>query len=156
MKNTARKLISAVRLQKYSGKLIHQQVNAADLAGPLVASRLFYVTDRRSGGRFLVDTGAAVSVLPVKPSERRRLSPLTLKAANDTRIRTFGRRVLGIDLSLRRLFNWSFIVADVSQPILGADFLRHYGLLVDLRASRLYGKSSNPDSDVTCVIYKQY
>ncbi|GFT45275.1 hypothetical protein TNCV_2123551 [Trichonephila clavipes] len=34
------------------------------------------------------------------------------------------------DLGLRRVFRWPFITAAVSQPIIGADFLRHYGLLV--------------------------
>ena len=28
-------------------------------------------------------------------------------------------------------------IADVSRPILGADFLKHYGVLVDMRAQRL-------------------
>lgn len=29
-------------------------------------------------------------------------------------------------------FRWVFLVADVKQPILGVDFLRHFGLLVDV------------------------
>ncbi|GFX38970.1 retrovirus-related Pol polyprotein from transposon opus [Trichonephila clavipes] len=41
------------------------------------------------------------------------------------------------DLGLRRVFRWPFIAAAVSQPIIGADFLRHYGLLVDIRHGRL-------------------
>ena len=32
---------------------------------------------------------------------------------------------------------WSFSVADVSQPILGADFLEHHGLLVDMKGKRI-------------------
>lgn len=28
---------------------------------------------------------------------------------------------------------WIFIVADVQKPILGANFLRHFGLLVDMK-----------------------
>jgi hypothetical protein len=40
-------------------------------------------------------------------------------------------------LHLRRDFKWRFIVADVPRPIIGMDFLYHYGLLVDPRNRRL-------------------
>ena len=42
-----------------------------------------------------------------------------------------------LDLGLRRSFRWIFVIADVQSPILGVDFLRHFGLLVNLRHSRL-------------------
>ena len=42
-----------------------------------------------------------------------------------------------VELGLAKSFKWSFTIADVSKPILGADFLRHYGLLVDLKCKRL-------------------
>ena len=42
-----------------------------------------------------------------------------------------------INLGLRREFRWRFLVADVSKPILGADFLAHYNLLPDLSNRRL-------------------
>lgn len=31
-----------------------------------------------------------------------------------------------------------FVIADIQSPILGADFLRHYSLLVDVRQHRLF------------------
>ena len=31
-----------------------------------------------------------------------------------------------------RRFTWNFLLTDVALPIIGADFLRHFGLLVDL------------------------
>ena len=37
------------------------------------------------------------------------------------------------DVGLKRDYPWTFIVADVQQPIIGADFFIHYNLLVDLR-----------------------
>lgn len=40
-----------------------------------------------------------------------------------------GINTLILDLRLRRAFNWQFLVADIQQPILKADFLRHYSLL---------------------------
>ena len=36
-----------------------------------------------------------------------------------------------------RRFTWRFLLADVAMPIIGADFLWHFGLLVDLGEMRL-------------------
>ena len=65
----------------------------------------------------------------------RRVKPdhLTLQAANGTSIKTYGKQSLTLDLGLRRTFRWVFVIADIHRPILGADFLRHFGLLVDMR-----------------------
>ena len=52
-------------------------------------------------------------------------------------IKTYGKRSLTLDLGLRRTFGWAFVVADIKRPIVGADFLRHFGLLVDMRHHRL-------------------
>jgi hypothetical protein len=56
---------------------------------------------------------------------------------NNTPIPTFGTRSLTLNLGLRRNFRWVFVVAETSTPILGADFLRHFGLLVDLKYNKL-------------------
>ncbi|KMQ82106.1 protease-like protein, partial [Lasius niger] len=80
---------------------------------------------------FLVDTGADVSVTPLPDTEKsRQPSTMQLFAANGTTIKTFGERLMKLDLGLRRVFHWPFIMAEVSQPIIGADFLREFGLLV--------------------------
>lgn len=42
-----------------------------------------------------------------------------------------------MNLGLRRALTWNFCVVAVPYPLLGADFLNHYGLLVDLRHRRL-------------------
>jgi hypothetical protein len=60
-----------------------------------------------------------------------------LCAANGTTIPTYGLLPLSLNLRLRREFAWRFVVAIVTQPLIGADFLSHYGLLVDCRNSRL-------------------
>ena len=79
-----------------------------------------------------------MSVLPPSPKERLHpRSDLTLQAVNNTPIPTFGTRSLTLNLGLRRTFRWVFILAETSTPILGADFLRHFGLLVDLKNSKL-------------------
>ena len=79
-----------------------------------------------------------MSVLP--PSHAKQKRPhetLTLQAVNGSPIATYGTRSLTLNLGLCRTFRWVFIVADVEQPILGADFLQHFNLLVDMKHMRL-------------------
>ena len=93
----------------------------------LSTSRLFYLTDCSSGLRFLVDTGAEVSVIPPSRIDRKhQQSNLSLQAINNTSIPTFGNHSLTLDLGPRRSFCWVFIIAEVKNPILGADFLHSY------------------------------
>ncbi|UYV71144.1 hypothetical protein LAZ67_8001871 [Cordylochernes scorpioides] len=68
------------------------------------------------------------------PVKNARPSHRQLFAANGSIIHTYGERHLELDLGL---FRWPFIIADVGVSIIGADFLRHYGLTVDLRNHRL-------------------
>lgn len=58
-------------------------------------------------------------------------------AVNDTSIRTYGKRSLTLNFRLRQSLPWIFIIADVQQPILGANFLRHFGLMVDMQQCEL-------------------
>ncbi|CAB0013258.1 unnamed protein product, partial [Nesidiocoris tenuis] len=101
-------------------------------------SRLF-VIDRKSGLHFLVDSGADVSIVPASKMK----STLThncdskLYAANNTEIPTYGVRTLSVDLGLRRNFLWPFIVARTNKGILGADFLKKFNLIIDLKQRRL-------------------
>lgn len=46
-------------------------------------------------------------------------------------------------MGLRRCFQWSFVLADVSRPIIGADFLRHFHLLPDLKERVLVDGTTN-------------
>ncbi|GFS98070.1 retrovirus-related Pol polyprotein from transposon opus [Trichonephila clavipes] len=103
----------------------------------MVINRL-YLSDKPSRMKYLIDTGTDVSVIPL-PTASRHLPPASLQlfAANGTVISTYGQQLVTLDLGLRRVFRWPFIIAAVSQPIIGADFLRHYGLLVDIRHGRL-------------------
>ena len=118
------------------GKRPGQSLAATSAPGPS-PSRLFYVTDRNSGLRFLVDTGAEASVIPPTRTDRKQQDGPGLQAVNGTPIATYGRRSLTLDLGLRRTFRWVFTIADIKTPILGADFLRYFCLLVDMRQHRL-------------------
>ena len=55
-----------------------------------------------------------------------------LHAANETVIPTYGTVTRVIDFGFRRAMRWTFWVADVAYPILGADALRHFNLIPDL------------------------
>ena len=103
-------------------------------------SRLLHIQDRASGHSFFIDTGAEVSLVPASPADHRAAVSSThsapLVAANGTEIKTYGTRCLPLKFG-NKCFQMSFIVADVNQAILGADFLRANGLLVDLGGQRL-------------------
>lgn len=110
---------------------------AADIS-PVISRRLFVSDRSRYKIQFLIDTGADVCVFPRSHlPEPRAKSSYELSAANDTTIATFGTITLTLDFGLRRQFTWRFFVAAVYKLIIGADFLVHYGLLVDMRNQRL-------------------
>ncbi|XP_024947283.1 uncharacterized protein LOC112495344, partial [Cephus cinctus] len=96
------------------------------------------IADQGSGLRFLVDSGADVSVIPRNAADRKRTETETprLFAANGSAIDTYGTKRLTLSLGLRRKFPWDFIVANVTRPILGADFMHHYALLIDLKETQ--------------------
>ena len=89
--------------------------------------------DKLSNQRFLVDSGADLSLLPASADDKRRgrCGP-PLIAANGSSIPSYGSKTLTLHL-FNRHFTWTFLLADVSTAILGADFLRANALLVDLR-----------------------
>ena len=61
---------------------------------------------------------------------------VSLVAANGSTIQTFGKRTITLRFALKQ-YKWEFVIAEVSRPLLGADFLRANSLLVDLRGRRL-------------------
>ena len=80
--------------------------------------------DCHSNIRFLIDTSAEVSVLPPTRQERSHPhSTFTLQAVDGSPITTYGVRSRTLNLGLRCNFRWVFVIANVKQVILGADFL---------------------------------
>ncbi|GBM88485.1 hypothetical protein AVEN_180889-1, partial [Araneus ventricosus] len=61
----------------------------------------------------------------------------TLYAENGSAIKCYGTEKINLDLWLRRKFSWCFIVADISHPIIGNDFLEKLELLIDIKNRRL-------------------
>ncbi|XP_015602861.1 uncharacterized protein LOC107271408 [Cephus cinctus] len=96
------------------------------------------ISDKINRLCFLIDTGAEISVLPKKYCKGfSKETNYKLHAANGTPIKTFGSRVLTLELGLQKPYLWEFCVADVEQPSIGADFLESHNLTVDLNNRRL-------------------
>jgi hypothetical protein len=84
--------------------------------------------------RNLVDTGSAFSIMPWQSSAPP--SGPNLSGADDRRILCWGERPFTVTIgSIPR--QWQFLLAAVSFPILGVDFLRHHSLVVDVANLRL-------------------
>ena len=118
-----------------SGK--RRQVKTTLAAGLKQGSRLFYIRDKNTGYSFLVDTGAQISVIPPDPKKNHQLSSFTLQAANGSKIETYGEIALTLNLGLWRSFPWIFTMAQVKTPILGADFLSHFNVSVNMATRSL-------------------
>ena len=94
--------------------------------------------DRHTGTSFLVDTGADVSVFPASAADKHTRAPFgTLTAANGSKIKTWGQRTLTFNLGKGRTYQQDFYVADVTRPILGANFFIAHNVAIDLRGRRL-------------------
>lgn len=72
---------------------------------------------------FLIDIGSDISIIPFTGKGNQSVSDLTLYAANNTHIATYGTKRLSINLGLRRSFAWDFCTAEVPYPIIGAECL---------------------------------
>ena len=86
---------------------------------------LLFLRDTISGRQFLVDTDSCTA----QPGP-------SLLAANGSSIKTYGSRTLSLHFASKK-YQWTFTIADVSSPSLGADFLSLNSLLVDLKGNRL-------------------
>ena len=100
-------------------------------------NHLLQVYDSITRCKYLVDTGAMISVLKRSHTDVTPSDGFRLQAANGSTIKTYGQRSVTLNIGLRRSFKHIFIIADVQQNIIGADFLSKYQLLVDMSRKRL-------------------
>ena len=120
-----------------SGKRTYRRVLLGSIPSdffPQRTSPLMYLRDSISSQRILVDSVAAVSVFP--HSSLSSCAPIKLMSANGSTIRCWEERLLPLKFGTRH-FSWSFRLAEVDRPILGADFLAANNLLVDVSRHRL-------------------
>ena len=126
----------SLQISTESGKQSNQQVTATNSAGQNHHYRLFYVLDHRNKLKFLVHTGAAISLIPHSTEPSSKPTLFRLQVANGSTIgSTYGSKSLTLNIDMRRDYTWSFIQANVKTPILGADFLANYDLAVYMNMS---------------------
>lgn len=113
-------------------------VERPPLTVAVTTTSTFHLEDAISRRSLLVDTGASRSIFP--PTNNRKPAPkdvgFRLIAANGSNIDTYGWKDIPIKFN-NKTYSWRFLIADVKIPLLGADFLSHYDLLVDVRQRRL-------------------
>ena len=110
----------------------------------LSKSSLLFIKDQTDDINYLIDTGASISVIPVRSCDRKHKDPnFQLKAANGSTIKTYGERLLFVDIGFPEYLPWKFTVADVENPILGNDFLRYHDLTIHIRKQLLTHNATN-------------
>ena len=76
----------------------------------------------------LIDTGAAISVIPKTYYPNARLDTrVVLKAVNQQKLTTYGKDTLSIKIG-RKNYNHTVIISDVETPIMGFDFIKRFKL----------------------------
>ncbi|KAF7288064.1 hypothetical protein GWI33_000118 [Rhynchophorus ferrugineus] len=124
----------------YSRKLKGTSVNAAYRI-PNTPRRL-NIIDRKQNITFLVNTEAELTIVPRNKYIGAYNSNFNLFSAKGSKIATYGTIKLSLKFGLERTFDWVFVIADVMDPILGADFLSHFEIQVDIRYQNLIDPSN--------------
>ena len=97
-------------------------------AAGLLKSKTLSVRERLSGRLFLADSGADVSVFPATESDKLASEgSCSLRAANGTGIMTYGTSTRHLDFPGANLKH-KFVLADVTRPLLGANFFEAHGI----------------------------
>ena len=129
------------------GKQVVRQVDTpVQPVGPPVAlapekfcsSTLLFLKDILSYREFLVDSGASVSVFPGPTSSSD--DGVCLLTADRSPMVCSGTRLILLHFSCgfgSKVYTWNFQLAPVFVPLLRADFLEHFNLLVDIKGCNL-------------------
>ena len=101
----------------------------------------------------LVDTGASTSVFPRSKLTTGQHVPTRnhLVGAGGAKIQCYGSRMIPLQFQRRR-YTWDFEVADVTKPILGADFLTAHNLVVDVGGACLTS-NEYPNLNLPCSLH---
>ena len=138
-------------------------MNAAVTPNPS-HSDLLFVHDAVTKIKWLIDGGAVLSILPPTAADRvRGQSETQLQAANGTKIPCYGTKNIDITLADRKI-NFPVTIAEVKQPILGADFLAHSylapnhrdGTLVDLKDHSVLRVNFEHDAEPIRVMHVKH
>ena len=119
------------RATRYSvGKCIGRSPSAA--GSTRRPAQLGMIVDEATRRHCLLDTGSQVSLWPLSPTvPAPQQSGTHLIAANSTPIKSFGQRRRKIKIG-GKAYSFVFLIAKISRPILGIDFLQTFGMTLDL------------------------
>jgi hypothetical protein len=90
---------------------------------------------------FLVDTGSVYSVLPFSSDAPATGRAITLGSGKP--IPCWGWQAVVVKFS-GSVYQWKFLLAAVAFPLLGADFLASFKLVVDLHLFSVYKRAASP------------
>lgn len=94
----------------------------------------------RSDRQFLIYSGADISVIPPVTAPHQIWSS---QSSTAFRFPHTEQKNLRLNIGLARSFSWHFEMVDVSRCIIGADFLKYYGLVLDVLNRRLIDRGSS-------------
>lgn len=86
-----------------------------------------------NGIEFLIDTGSQISIIP-RQLVRTKIQPsgMKLRGANGLLIPVYGITRLQLHMNNKSTtFNWTFLVADILEPVLGLDFLAEFNFIMN-------------------------
>lgn len=125
-------------------QLAHMADILLDITGG-ISDNLLFIVDSNSGINFVIDTGSKNSFITPTPDERNKLIPINwIKAPKGRDVAIYGYKNLAVDVGLGRSFMWNFIIADIIFPIIGADFLINFDILIDVKRQVLIDNSYPP------------
>ena len=122
-----------------AGKLVSHHAKWAAPVMTKSCTPFPHIKDKESGLLFLVDSGAEISL--IKPENLRASNALV--TVNGAPIAIFGSRTVYISFDKVTTFRWIFVITDVSNNIIGADFLKHFGLSFDFDSIKLVRAGCN-------------
>ena len=126
---------------------------AVFLATPSAAGApLIHLKDTKTHISYLVDTGAAISLLPFSSSQHPSGSGPKLVNASGASIPSWNFVFKNLKFG-NHTFVHSFLQSAVSQPILGMDFLSLHDLQIDLKHSKVLFPSSTPRPSPTFPVF---
>lgn len=98
------------------------------------SSLRLFLADLNSGQEFLVAPGSDFSLLSRQLFPRVSLTefPVTLQAVDNTTIKVYGRTRYTVNFD-SVTFTFDFLVTDTKESLIGADFLVHFGLEMELK-----------------------
>ena len=126
------------------GKLSARDAFSLPASAP--ESSLNYLQELFSSRRILVNSGASVSVFLAPPSTSG--SSVHLVTAGGSSFTCFGSRMIPLRFGSHR-FDWPFQLALVALSFLGADFLWHHRLLLDVSNHRVFCPASPGSTEIS-------